>query len=93
MMVVVVPQMPNTSKKNKKFRIVAIENDDDRSESCESDNSCFSQISSIEPQGEPELQQFSQLSSLNNEECSSATAIDVSIKKHKQTKTKRTRSD
>ncbi len=80
-------------KSNKKFRIVAIENDDDRSKSCESDNSCFSQISSIEPQGEPELQQFSQSSSLNSEDSSSATAIDVSIKKHKQAKTKRRRSD
>jgi hypothetical protein len=62
MMVVVVPQMQNTSKikSNKKFRIVAIEeDDDDRSESCQSDNSPFSQISSIEPQGEPELLQFS----------------------------------
>ncbi len=46
-------------KSNKKFRIVAVEDDDDRSESCESDNSLFSQISSIEPQGEPELLQFS----------------------------------
>ncbi len=58
-----------------------VEYDDDRSESCESENSCFSQISSTEPQGEPELQQFSHLSSLNSEECSSATAIDVSINK------------
>ena len=80
-------------KSNKKFRIVAIENDDDRSKSCESDNSCFSQISSIEPQGEPELLQFSRLSSLNSEECSSTTAIDPSIKKHKQTKSKRRQSD
>jgi hypothetical protein len=70
-----------------------VEDDDDRSESCESDISCFSQISSIEPQSEPELQQFCQLSSLNSEECSSATAIDASIKKHKQTKTKRRQSD
>jgi hypothetical protein len=46
-------------KSNKKIRIVAIEDDDDRSESCESDNSHFSQISSIEPQGKPELLQFS----------------------------------
>ncbi len=38
---------------------VAVEDDDDRSESWESDNSHFSQISSIEPQGEPELLQFS----------------------------------
>jgi hypothetical protein len=48
----------------------------------------LSQISSTEPQGEPELQQFSGLSSLNSEEYSSATAFDVSIKKHKQTKIK-----
>jgi hypothetical protein len=46
-------------KSNKKFKNFAVENDDDRSESCKSDNSCFSQISSIEPQGEPELLQFS----------------------------------
>ncbi len=46
-------------KSNKKLRIVAVEEDDDRSESCESANSRFSQISSIEPQGEPELLQFS----------------------------------
>jgi hypothetical protein len=62
MMVVVVPQMQNTSKikSNEKFRIVAVEDDnDDRSESCQSDNSHSSQISSIEPQGEPELLQFS----------------------------------
>ncbi len=70
-----------------------VEDDDDKSESCESDNSHFSKISSIEPQGEPELQQFCRLSSLNSEECSSATAIDVSIKKHKQTKNKRRQSD
>ncbi len=75
---------------NKKFRIVAIEEDDDRSESCESDNSRFSQISSIEPQGGPKLLQFSLLSSLNSEECSSATAIDLSIKKHKQKSQKKT---
>ena len=67
-------------KSNKKYKNVVVEDDDDRSESCESDNSCFSQISSIEPQGEPELQQFSWLTSLNSEEYSSATAIDVSIK-------------
>ncbi len=75
-------------KSNKKFRIVAIENDDDRSESFESDNSRFSQISSIEPQGEPELQQLSRLSSFNSEECSSATAIDVSIKNTNEKKPK-----
>jgi hypothetical protein len=71
---------------NKKFRIVAVEDDDDGIESCESDNSHFSQISSIKPQGEPDLLQFTQLTSLNCEECSSATAINQSIKKHKQTK-------
>ncbi len=65
-----------------------VEDDDDRRESCESDNSRFSQISSIEPQGELELQQFCQLSSLNSEECSSATAIDMLTKKHKQKKPK-----
>jgi hypothetical protein len=81
------------TKSNKKFRIVAIEDDNDRSESCESDNSPLSQISSIKPQSEPELLQFSQFSSLNSEECSLATAIDLSIKKHKQTKTNRRRSD
>ncbi len=49
----------NTSKKNnKKYKNVLVEDDDDRIESCESDNSCFSQISSIKPQGELELQQF-----------------------------------
>jgi hypothetical protein len=80
-------------KSNKKFKNVVVEDDYDRSKSCESENSCFSQISSTEPQGKPELQQFCRLSSLNSEECSSATAIDVSIKKHKQTKTKRRRSD
>jgi hypothetical protein len=59
----------NTSKKsNKMYKNVAVEDDDDRSESCKSENSCFSQISLTEPQGEPELQQFSQLSSLNSEE-------------------------
>ncbi len=81
--------MQNTSKKsNKKFRIVVVEDDDDRSESCESDNSRFSQISSIEPQGEPELLQFSQLSSLNSEESSSTTAIDLSIKNTNKNKPK-----
>jgi hypothetical protein len=65
------------------FRIADVEDDDDRSESCKSDNSCFSQTSSIEPQGQPELLQFSQLSTLSSEECSSATATDLSIKKHK----------
>ncbi len=84
----------STSKKsNRKYKNVADEDDDDRSKSCESENSHFSQISSTEPQGETELHQFCLLPSLNSEECSSATAIDVSIKKHKWKKTKRSRSD
>ncbi len=79
------------NKSNKKFRIVAVEDDDERSESCESDNSRFSQISSIEPHGEPELLQISRLSSLNSEECSSTTAIDLSIKNtNKQKNQKKT---
>ncbi len=45
-------------KSNKKYKHVVVEDDDDRSENCESDNSPFSQISSIKPQGELELQQF-----------------------------------
>ncbi len=84
-MMVVVPQMQNTLK--------TIEDDDDRSESCKSDNSRFSQISSIEPQAEPELLQFSQLSTFNSEECSSTTAIDLSIKNTNKQKTKRRQSD
>ncbi len=75
------------------FRIAAVEDDDDSSESCKSDNSCFSQTSSIEPQGDPKLLQFCRSSSLNSKESSSASAIDPSIKKHKQTKTKRRQSD
>ncbi len=55
-------------KSNKKFRIAADEDIDDRSESCKSDNSRFSQTSSIKQQ---------------DEESSSVTAIDHSIKKHK----------
>jgi hypothetical protein len=47
------------NKSNKNFRIVDVEDVDDRSESCKSDNSCFSQTSSIELQGQPELLQFS----------------------------------
>ncbi len=43
---------------NKKFRIAAVEEDDDRSESCKSDNSCFSQTSLIKTQGDPELPQY-----------------------------------
>jgi hypothetical protein len=46
-------------KSNKKFRIATDEDVDDRSESCNSDNSCFSQTFSIKQQGEPELLQFS----------------------------------
>ncbi len=67
-------------KSNEKFRIADVEDDDDRSESCKSDNSRFSQTSSIEPQGQPELLKFSRLSTLNSKECSSATAIDLSVK-------------
>jgi hypothetical protein len=74
---------------NKKFRFAAVEEDDDRSESCKSDNSRLSQTSSIDTQGDPELLQFSGSSSLKSKESSSATAIDLSIKKHKQTKNKR----
>ncbi len=66
---------------------------DDRSESCKSDNSRFSQTFLIKQQDEPELPKFSQSSSLNNEEFSSATAIDHPLRKHKQTKTKRRQSD
>jgi hypothetical protein len=80
-------------KSNQKFRIAAVEDDDDRSKSCKSDNSCFNQTSSIKPQGDPELLHFSRSSSLNSKESSSATAIDLSIKKQKQTKTKRRQSD
>jgi hypothetical protein len=47
------------NKSNKKFRIAADEDVDDRSECCKSDNSRFSQTPSIEQQGEPELLQFS----------------------------------
>ncbi len=65
-----------------------VEDDDDKSKSCKSENSRFSQISSTEPQGEPELQQFCQMSSFNSEECSSATAIDVSIKNTNEKKPK-----
>jgi hypothetical protein len=67
-------------KSTKKFRIAAVEDNDDSSESCKSDNSRFSQTSSIKPQGDPKLIQFSGSSLLNSKE-SSATAIDVSIKK------------
>ncbi len=82
------PSVKHIKKKsNKKYKNVLVEDDDDRNESCESDSSSFSQISSIEPKGGLELQQFCWLSSLNSEECSSATAIDMSTKKHKQTKT------
>ncbi len=51
--------LKHIKKSNKKFRIVASEDDDDRSECCKSDNSHFSQTSSTEPQGESELLQFS----------------------------------
>jgi hypothetical protein len=50
----------NTFKKSKKkFRIAADEDVDDRSERCESDNSRFSQTSSIEQEDAPKLLQFS----------------------------------
>ncbi len=81
------------TKSNKKIRIAAVEDDDGCSKSCKSDNSCFSQTSSIEPQRDPKLLQFSGSSLLNSKESSSASAIDPSIKKHKQTKTKRRQSD
>ncbi len=71
--------MQNTEKTKKKFTIAIDENFDNRSESCESDNSHFSQTSLIEQQDEPKLPQFSQSLSLNNEESSSATAIDHSL--------------
>jgi hypothetical protein len=64
------------------FGIAAVEEDDDSGES-KSNNSCFSQTSSIKSQGDPELLQFSGSSSLNSKESSSATAIDLSIKKYK----------
>jgi hypothetical protein len=71
------------TKSNKKFRIAAVEDDDDSSESCKSDNSPFSQTSSIKPQGDPKLLHLSGLSLLNSKESSSASAIDPSIKKGK----------
>jgi hypothetical protein len=74
------------TKSNKKFRIAAVEDDDDSSESCKSDNSRFSQISSIEPQCDPKLLQFSGSSLLNSKESSSASAIDPSIKTHNRKK-------
>jgi hypothetical protein len=80
------PSTKHIKKKSNKKKKNVVDEDDDRSKSCKSENSHFSQISSTEPQGEPELQQFWRLSSFNSEECSSATAIDVLIKKHKQTK-------
>ncbi len=52
------PNAKHIKKSNKKYKNVVVEDDDDRSKSCKSENSHFSQISSNEPQGEPELQQF-----------------------------------
>jgi hypothetical protein len=52
------PSAKHIQKSNKKYKNVVVEDDDDRSKSCKSENSCFSQIFSTEPQGEPELQQF-----------------------------------
>ncbi len=46
------------TKSNKKYKSVVVEEDYDRSESCKSGNSLFSQISSNQPQGVLELQQF-----------------------------------
>jgi hypothetical protein len=76
--------LKHIKKPNKKFRIADVEDDDDRSESCKSDNSHFSQTSSIEPQGDPKLVQFSGSSSLNSMQSFLATAIDLSIKTNKQ---------
>jgi hypothetical protein len=70
------------------IQIAAVEDDDDSCESCKSDNSRFSQTSSIKPQGDPNLLQFSGSSLLNSKEFSSASAIDPSIKKHRQKKPK-----
>jgi hypothetical protein len=75
-------------KKKQKFRIAADEDVEDRSKSSKSDNSRFSQTSSIEQQDESELLQFSRLSSLNSEESPSATAIDHSIKNTNEKKPK-----
>jgi hypothetical protein len=85
--------LKHIKKSNKNFRIAAVEDDDDRSESCKSDSSRFSQTSSIKLKGDPELLQFSGPSSLNSKESFSATAIDLSIKKHKRKKPKRRGSD
>jgi hypothetical protein len=65
---------------------VFVEDDDDKMESCESETSCFSQLSTTMPQPEAELPQTSQLSSLNSDECSSAIAIVLSKKKKKKKK-------
>jgi hypothetical protein len=80
--------LKHINKSNKKFRIAAVEDDDDSSESCKSDNSHFSQTSSMEPQGDPKLLQFSGSSSLNSKESSSASAIDPSIKNTNEKKPK-----
>jgi hypothetical protein len=76
-------------KSNKKFRIAAVEDDDDSIESYKSDNSHFSQTSPIELQGDPKLPQFSGSSLLNSKESSSASAIDQSIKNTKEKKQKK----
>jgi hypothetical protein len=52
------PSAKYIKKSNQKYKNVVVEDDDDRSKSCESENRHFSQISSSEPQGEPESQQF-----------------------------------
>jgi hypothetical protein len=72
----------------KKFRIAAVEDDDDSGENCKSDNSRFSQTSSIEPRGDPILLQFSGSSLLNSKESSSASVIDPSIKNKNKKKPK-----
>jgi hypothetical protein len=50
------PSAKHIKKSKKKYINVVVKDDDDRSKRYESENSRFSQISSTEPQGEPELQ-------------------------------------
>ncbi len=66
-------------KSNKKNKNVVVEDDDDRSR--------FSQLSTTMLQPEDALPQISHLA-LNNDECSSAIAIDVSRKKRNEKKPK-----
>ncbi len=70
---------------NKKNKNVVVEDDDDRSR--------FSQLSTTMLQPEDALAQISRLPSLNNDECSSAIAIDVSRKKKKWKNIKTKQSD